>query len=369
MMIVRVERISPFQLLALIIFHEIGSTTLFARGIEAKQDAWIAIIIGMMMGFMILWVYTEIQLSYPDKNLPEILMTVLGKWIARPLILLYALTFFFTSVFNLREFTELFTITVLPKTPVTVLIIVVMVTTIYAVSAGIEVVARTAEAALPFFLFFLILIYTLTFFSGNADLSKLKPVLEYGWSPVLHSAFPGILVFPFGEMTVFLMYWKYLNSKSKIRKVSFLSVGISGVFLVVSVIIMISVLGVRMTSGLWVPLFEIIKLINVGDFITNLDTVGVVFFLLGGFFKMSLFFYGGVLAIQSLFKVKNPIWLILLSAISVSSSSILYFPNLIFHRFVGLKVHSPYIDTIFYLILPILILLNIWVKTKLQKSS
>jgi spore germination protein KB len=364
----RVERISKFQLLALIIFHQIGSTTLFARGIEAKQDAWIAIIIGMIMGLMILWVYTEIQLSYPDKNLPEILMTVLGKWIASPLILLYALSFFFTSIFNLREFTELFSITVLPKTPVTVLIIIVMLTAIYAVSAGIEVVARSAEAALPFFLFFLILIYALTFFSGNADLSRIKPVLENGWSPVLHSAFPDILVFPFGEMSLFLMYWKYVNSNSDIRKVSFLSVGISGVFLIVSVIIMISVLGVRMTSGLWVPLFEVIKLINVGDFITNLDTIGVVFLLLGGFFKMTLFFFGGVLAIQSLFKFKNPIWLILLSAIFVSSTSILYFPNLIFHRWVGLKVHSPYNDTIYYLIIPILILLIIWVKTKLQKS-
>src|SRR5690242_519493 len=99
MMRVRVERISSFQLLALIILHEIGSTTLFARGIEAKQDAWIAIIVGMMMGFMILWVYTQIQLSYPDKNLPEILMTVLGKWIAAPLIFLYAFSFFFTSIF------------------------------------------------------------------------------------------------------------------------------------------------------------------------------------------------------------------------------------------------------------------------------
>lgn len=363
----RVERISNFQLFALIILHEIGSTTLFARGIEARQDAWIAILTGMLMGFIMLWVYTAIQQSYPEKNLPEILTTVLGKWVALPLILLYAFHFFFISVFNLREFTELFTITILPKTPVTVLIVFVMLTTVYAASSGIEVVARSAEMALPFFLFFLILTYALTFGSGIVDLSRLKPVLENGWKPVISTAFPSIVNFPFGEMSLFLMYWKYVNTKSSIRKVSFLSVGISGIFLTISVIIMISVLGVRMTSGTWIPLFEIIKLINVGDFITNLDTIGVVFMLVGGFFKMTLFFYGGVLVLQSLFKFRQQIWLILLSAVGTASFSIIYFPNLIFHRWVGLMVHIPYIDTIFDIILPVLLLMIIWVKTKLQQ--
>jgi spore germination protein KB len=365
----QVERISKFQLLALIIFHEIGSTTLFARGIGAKQDAWIAIVIGMLMGFVILWVYTQIQLTYPNKNLPEILIAVLGKWVACPLALLYALSFFFTAVFNLREFTELFTITILPSTPLTVLILFVMFTSIYAVSSGIEVLARSAELALPFYLFFLLLIFTLTLASGIADFSKLKPVLENGFKPVFTNAFPSILNFPFGEMSIFLMYWKYVNSKSDFRKISFVSVGISGIFLIVSVIIMISVLGVRITTGTWIPLFEVIKLINVGDFITNLDPIGIIFILIGGFFKMTLFFYGGVLILQTLFKITHKNWLIILCAIFLSSVSILYFPNLTYHRWVGLNIHTPYIDTMFYIIIPTLILMIIWVKSKAQKEE
>jgi spore germination protein KB len=362
----RVEKISKFQLLALIIFHEIGSTTLFARGIGAKQDAWISIIIGMLIGFVILWVYTQIQLSYPEKNLAEIFYVVLGKWIAWPLALLYALGFFFSATFNLREFTELFTITILPSTPLTVLIICVMFTSVYAVSSGIEVLARSAELALPFYIFFLVLIFALTLGSGIADFSKLKPVLENGWKPVFLNAFPSIVNFPFGEMVVFLMYWKYVNSKTTIRKISFLSVFISGIFILISVIFMISVLGVRITAGTWIPLFEVIKLINVGDFITNLDPIGIVFILIGGFFKMTLFFYGSVLILQTLFKIQHQNWLIILCALLLSAVSILYFPNLTFHRWVGLNLHSPYIDTMFYIIIPFLILMIIWIKSKKQ---
>src|ERR1700719_4642873 len=99
MICMKVEHISKTQLFSLIVLHEIGSTTLFARGIEAKQDAWIAILLRMLVGFIMLWVYTGIQLGYPDKNFPEILNTVLGKWVAKPLILLYAVFFLINSTF------------------------------------------------------------------------------------------------------------------------------------------------------------------------------------------------------------------------------------------------------------------------------
>lgn len=46
----KVERINEYQHFSLIVLFEIGSTTLFARGIEVKQDAWIAILIAMLMG-------------------------------------------------------------------------------------------------------------------------------------------------------------------------------------------------------------------------------------------------------------------------------------------------------------------------------
>jgi spore germination protein KB len=345
--------------------YEIGSTTLFARGIEAKQDAWVAILLGMLMGLVMLWVYTGIQMGYPDKNLPEIMITLLGNWIAKPLILLYALFFLINSTFNLREFTELFTMTVLPKTPITVLIVIVMLTAIYAVVSGVEVFARTAEFSMPIFFLFLIAIYVMTFASGLVDFSNLRPVLENGWKPVFTAAFPSIVNFPFNEMFVFLMFWSFLNCKESIRKVSFIAVGVSGAFLVVSVIIMISVLGVRITSGTWIPLFEVIKLINVGDFVTNLDSVGITFMLIGGFFKMTVFFYGGVLCLQSFFKRQMQTRLILVSAIFTAAFSILFYPNLVFHRWVGTKVYTPIVQTIYLIILPLLIFVIMKVKGKM----
>jgi len=54
-------RISNYQLFCLIVLFEIGSSILFVRGIEAKQDAWIAVLIGTLSGLGLIWVYTELQ--------------------------------------------------------------------------------------------------------------------------------------------------------------------------------------------------------------------------------------------------------------------------------------------------------------------
>lgn len=79
-------RISKHQLFCLIILFEIGSTTLFALGIDAKQDAWIAILVAMLIGFVLLWLYTGLQKYFPEKNFAQIIITLLGKVIGMPLV-------------------------------------------------------------------------------------------------------------------------------------------------------------------------------------------------------------------------------------------------------------------------------------------
>lgn len=367
-------RISHFQLFALIMLFEIGSTTLFALGLDAKQDAWIAILIAMLFGFGLVWIYTEIHKYYPDKNLADILVTVLGKWVGGPLVILYALEFFWIGTLNFREFGELVTMILLPTTPMFIILVIFMLITLYVLFCGYEVLARLGEIMLPIVVFFLVSTYVLTIISGKVDFSRIQPVLGNGIQPVLDAAFPAVVNFPFGESVVFLMYWQYVRSQERIRRTTFFAIGISGLLLTCSLIIIVTVLGVQYAKNAEVPFFEVIKVINLADIITNLDAVAAVIMFIGGFFKMSLHFYGGVLAIKSLFKIQNEKWLIIVSAIFFTWFSLTYYENLIFHRWVGLKLSISYmysIFTYFEISCPILILMIIWLRNKkllLEKS-
>ncbi|RBW69681.1 GerAB/ArcD/ProY family transporter [Bacillus taeanensis] len=364
------RRISRFQLFTLMMLFEIGSTTLFALGIEANQDAWIATLIGMLCSFVLIWVYTKIQKYNPNHNLADILSAVLGKWIGGPLVFLYALKFFWVGLLNFSEFGELISITLLPVTPMIIILSIFMLTVIYVLCSGYEVLARLGELMLPIVLFFLISTYVLIALSGKVDLTRLQPVLGNGILPVLDASFPALVNFPFGEAVVFLMYWQYVHAEEQIFRIASLAIGVSGLLVTCSVIIIISVLGVQYAANSEIPLFEVIKYINLADIITNLDSISAVILFIGGFFKTTLHFYGGVLAIKSLFHLKNEKWLIFVSAICFTWFSLTYYKNLAFHRWVGFELSNAYIYsffTFFNIMCPILILIIIWLKSKRLK--
>lgn len=364
--------ISKWQMFCLMMLFEIGSTTVFGLGIGAKQDAWIAILLAMLSGFVLVRIYNSIQECYPDKNLADILTIVFGKWIATPLILLYALEFFWISTLNFREFGELISMIVLPTVPLWIILSIFMFTVVYILLLGYEVLARLSEIMFPIMIFFIIVTFVLISISGEVNLTRLQPILGNGIKPVLGAAFPALINFPFGEMVVFLMYWHYVSDKQSIKKISMWVTLTIGVLLSSLLIFMVSVLDVPYTENSTIPLYEMIKLINIADVITNLDAIATVLQFIGGFFKMSIHFYGGVLAIKSLFKIKNDKLIIILFAIVWTWFSIIYYPNLIFHRWAGLRVSISYFYsgfTVMELVCPPLILINIWLKSRIQTKN
>lgn len=64
-------KISAYQLLVLIYLFEIGSTILVPLAIEAKQDAWLAVLIGLAGGCCLFWIYHSLYSYYPDIPLTE----------------------------------------------------------------------------------------------------------------------------------------------------------------------------------------------------------------------------------------------------------------------------------------------------------
>lgn len=365
-------RINNWQLYCLMMLFEIGSTTVFGLGIDAKQDAWLAVLLAMFFGFVLVWIYTEIQRYYPDKNLADILTAVLGKWIAIPLILLYALEFFWIATLNFREFGELISMILLPTTPLSLILTVFMITVLYTLFLGYEVLARLGELMYPLIVFFIISIFILISISQEVDLTRLQPVLGNGIAPVAKAAIPALINFPFGEMVVFLMYWHYVKEKQYIRKVALYVTITIGILLSSVLALMVSVLDVPFVANSTIPIYEVIKLINVADILTNLDSLATVVQFIGGFFKMTLHFYGGVLAIESLFKIKNKKWLLVLFGAFWTWFSIVYYPNLLFHRWVGLKISITHFYsgfTVFEIVCPFLLLVIILLKNKLHKQN
>ncbi|UTR13857.1 spore germination protein [Salipaludibacillus sp. LMS25] len=360
------ERISNSQIFVLVLAFLIGSTTLFALGIGAGRDAWLVILLEGVIGGGLLWVYTQFPKLYPHQPFSYILEQIIGKKIATLLLIVYCAYFYSQITYNFNEFSALIKMTTLPMTPRFVIYYLFLFTMLYLIILGFEVIARTCEVLLPYLVLFLITIFILTMFSGVFDFDAILPVLGDGFQPVLKELRVDI-GFPNGELVVFMMFWHFAAKPHDIRKVAFTALIIATGLTMISVIIMISVLGVGLTEHSEIPFLEEILVINIADIIMNLDSIAVFIMFIGGFYKTLLHFMGFYVTFRWLFQGTKGKWGFLVFAAVFPIFNHYRFPGLDYQRFVG-SGNASYIIPIFAF-LPVLLFVISYLKRRRASMS
>lgn len=139
-------RISPNQLLYLIILFELGSAIVIGYGMEAKQDAWLATLIAMGAGIgLFYFVYRPIFKMYPDMPLTAILEKTFGKFLGKLLVAAYVWYFAYLTSRVLRDFGDLLLTAFLAETPLSIVIGFMLLVVMYATYLGIQTIAKSAE--------------------------------------------------------------------------------------------------------------------------------------------------------------------------------------------------------------------------------
>jgi spore germination protein KB len=325
------EKISKRQLYCLTIMNLIGSTNLWALGIDAKQDAWIVILLSMLISFPLLWIYTEIHLNFPKDNIAGIITSLLGKIIGWPLAFLYVIFYLFDTTRNISEFGDLIHMTFLVNTPSWIIMFMLIATIMYILFLRIENFARLTELLMPIIFLAIVSVYIMTVASGLIDLKQLTPVLANGVTPVLKASYPVIVNFPFAGTFIFIQLWKFVEPKECIRKITFISVGLSGVLLAATIVIIISVLGVNLAANSTIPLLKVIRLINIANIITNLDAIGVMLIFISGFYRAALILFAAATTLSVLFKVEDYRWFLIPLGFLLLWYANIYEPNYPFH--------------------------------------
>lgn len=361
-------KISAYQLFILIVLFELGSALLVPIAIEAKQDAWLAILIGMVGGFGLYLVYHGLYSYYPDIPPTEYLQKIMGSFLGKILAFIYVLYFIYLSARVLRDFGEMLITSFYWDTPLFILNTLMALLVIYTVRKGIEVLARTSELLFVLILLLGISVLFLIIVSGIIQISNLTPVLEEGIRPVLKTTFTQTIYFPFGEVIIFTMILPYLNRPEKVRRIGLLAIGCSGLILASAMAINVSVLGVNNITRSPFPLLSTIQTIEVAGFLERLDVYFILITVIGVFFKMCVFFYASIVGTANLFKVKESARLAFPLGLAILILSITIASNYSEHIKEGLHVITLYLHLPLQVIIPSLLLLIAFIKNQ-QKSK
>ncbi|MBM7553349.1 GerAB/ArcD/ProY family transporter [Thalassobacillus pellis] len=349
-------KVTGWQLFVLMFLFELGTAIVVSPGLGAKKDAWLAVLLGLIAGLILYLVYNKLFQLYPDLPLTGYMKKILGKYAGALLGMVYLFYFLYIAARDLRDFGELLTTSTYIYTPMLVINAIMILAVAYVLHKGIEVLARTGEV----FFFALLIIgvvgTTMVLVSGMININQLRPVLEHGWKPVLETA-PLTYTFPFGEMIVFTLLLPYLDHPRLSLRIGWTSMSISGLLLIWVVGMNIAVLGVHVATRSTFPLLSSIGLINMSGFFQRLDIAVVMTLIIGGFFKIAVFFYGALMCASELFRLPSYKGLIFPFCVVILLSSMFIADSYAHHIKEGLVVATYYVSLPLQMGVPLVLLI------------
>jgi len=326
-------------------------------------SGWYMTLISMLTAiFAFTFLYLLLK-RFPNKNIMEISDVVLGKLGSAVFLLLLGGFLQWTASVNIREFTEVLKIYVLPRTPPSLITILFLLTVIVFSFMGLETIARFAKCIIYILGAGLILVVILS--SQNFELRNIFPIFGYGLDvTIIH----GVLRSSFyGEIVIIGVIAASLQGYKEIKRIGFSSLLISGLITSFCLMIFTLVFPYNVGQELTSPMYEMAALIDYGGFMQRMEPLFLFLWNFGSFVEISFILYASLMVYCHIFRIDDKRPIILPMVTTLYSLSLV--PKSI------TEVTSGYVQTlrswgwILYYIPPVIILIIAMIRGKKGESQ
>lgn len=341
---------------------EVGSTTLFLIGGEAKQDAWMAMLAGAFAGLLLLLLYLGIHREAPDLDLFLLFRRNMGKGLGTCVNVLFIGYFAYEASRNLRDLSEVTELTLLNKTPMWLISIITIIVVSNTVRYGYRVLFLICMILFPAILLGYALISILIPATGLFHPELSMPVLDQGWGSVFSAAFPEIVSFPFGQVVLFLVFYPYVRQGGNLNRVVIFTYIITALALTFINQLVIFVMGPQIAAFSTLPLLQTVQLIDISEVFERMDALFTLLLFLGLGIKLAAFFQGAVIGLERITSVTYKRW-VLPVGLAMYGVSFLS-PTYTQHIEVGRGFTVNYISPVFQIVFPVLLYIIVVLKRR-----
>ncbi|PAB57763.1 GerAB/ArcD/ProY family transporter [Anaeromicrobium sediminis] len=324
-------KISPRQFKILVIMCFVGTSVLFTPGglaTDAKQDAWLAAIVGTILGLLLVFLYNAIGNHFSHMTLIEYTEKVLGKWLGKTLSLLFVSYLFINCAMVLWSVGDFITTQIIPETPIQYTIMIFSVIIVMGTRLGLETFARSAELLYPFFIGLLIIL--VIFILPDIEFKNIQPVFEYGMKPILKGGLSYASYTSLTLIALMMIFPAYVNNIKEAKKSFSNGILLGGIVLLVITILCILVLGHDMTSRNAFASYALAKKINLGNFIQRIEAIIAIIWFITIVYKTIIYFYGTILGLGQILKLKDYRPLTLPMGMILVALSLVVYPNTVY---------------------------------------
>lgn len=294
-------------------------------GKEARQDAWIAGLLVTLFGAGSSLVYGTLARRFPRENPSEYGLRLLGPVFGRVVALTLVWFALHAGAIVAREFGDLMVASLMPETPISTFIVIQVWLACSMARNGIEVIARINEFWVPILIGATLLIVALVV--KDADWGMLRPVLADGWAPVLRGSLaPAAWM---GEAVILLYALASLNQPKESTPALLKGMVASGLLLTLGAIINIVVFGPEQIGRQVFPTLNLSRMVDVARFITRIESLTVILWLVGTMVKIALFLHAAAVGLARAVGLTEYVPLVLPMGALTIALSLGMFPNMV----------------------------------------
>lgn len=330
----RQSNISARQLTTLTVFFTIGSGILIVPSSVtsiARQDAWIACLVGIAIGILILCMFNLLTKLYPQLNLVQMMEAIFGKWLGKLVALLVVVSLFLTGPTPALYYTGNFITTqIMPETPTQAINILFIVVIIMGARLGLETIARSSE--LMFFPFIILFISFVILILNQTQTQNILPLMENGMRPIWSASLDFMATVLLPHITLLIFHSSAVNKPKEARRALLIGSAMGGLAITLIVALSILVFGPDIIISSMYPSYLLAQKVNIGNFLQRIEVIMAIMWYTTLFIRIAIYIFFTAISLTYIFNLRNYRPLVMpLGMILVSLSEIAY-PNVSFQQ-------------------------------------
>lgn len=299
------QDITPYQNLSILVLVSFVLQSMLMpiilTGVNGPEG-WISILIAAFLLYIAIKAINKAMKKHDEDTIISVSDKLFPKFISKIIGVYYILMFLTVNSLILKDFAEQIKLMMMFRTPISTIIITVLLTAAYATKKGIHSIANITNIALLTSLIPYLLI--IVFSTYYADYTNIFPVYPADVEGILKSVPNAMLSFL--GFSVLLFSNSRVVTKEKNMKINKKYLVISSVLYIGSYILIIVKFGTKEAANLVWPFVSIMKFVNIpGFFFESTEIVGLCLQIIVIFTSICILAFFTNLAMQETFKTRE----------------------------------------------------------------
>lgn len=299
------QGITPYQNLSMLILVSFAFQSMLMPLLLSEVDGpvgWITIIITAILLYLAIKPINKLLLKYKEDTIIGISDKILPNPVSKAIGIYYILMLLLSNSILMKDFAEQVKSMMLYKTPLSSIIIVILLIASYGTKKGIKTIANISSVTvlIAFIPYLLIIIFS-TYY---ADYSNVFPIYPIDANGVL-KAVPGAMLGFFGFSILLFSNCK-VTAKEKNVSIMKKFIIISMLIYIVCYLLIVIKFGIKESVHMVWPFISVMKFVNIpGFFFESTEIVGLCFQFLVTFACICIIAYFTNLAMQETFNTRE----------------------------------------------------------------